>query len=137
MEEAVKVAEPSGVYQFETLSQRVIGAALEVHRRLGPGFREDVYENALCLEFEKREIPYQRQIEFPVHYDGVLVGGHTLDLLIDGWLVVELKAVSMLLEVHSTQLQAYLRAADARVGLLLNFGEVPLKIKRFVNKYQG
>jgi GxxExxY protein len=104
---------------------------------LGPGFREEVYENALCLELEQRSIRYERQVEFPVHYLGRLVGDHQLDLVIQRTLVVELKAVFKLAEVHQAQLLAYLRAADLRVGLLLNFGEVPLGIKRIVNRYQG
>src|SRR5207237_7199321 len=134
-EEPRSVAEPQGVYQFEPLSERVIGAALEVHRQLGPGFREEVYENALRLEFDTRGIQYLSQCEIPVHYQGVLVGEHKLDFLVESALVVELKSVSLLLDVHFAQLPAYLRAADVRVGLLLNFGEHPLKIKRLVNKY--
>jgi GxxExxY protein len=135
MEEADRVAEPPGGYQFEPLSQRVIGAALDVQKELGPGFREEVYENALYLELTERGIPCARQVEIPVPYHGVLVGDHLLDLLVDKSLVVELKAVSLLLEIHYAQLRAYLRAADVRVGLLINFGELPLGIKRLVNKY--
>jgi GxxExxY protein len=123
--------------EFEPLSHKVIGAAIEVLQRLGPGFREEVYENALCIELEKRGLPVTRHQIIPVYYDGQQVGIHQLDLLVGGSLVVELKAVSCLLEVHSAQLTAYLRAADARVGLLFNFGEVPLGIKRVVNRYTG
>jgi GxxExxY protein len=113
----------------------VIAAAIAVHKELGPGFREEVYENGLCMELEERGIPYARQIEIPVHYRGECVGSHTLDLLVEGSLVLELKSVSVLLDVHYAQLTAYLRAADARIGLLLNFGMMPLGIKRQVNRF--
>jgi GxxExxY protein len=132
-----RVAEPGGGYQFEPCSQRVIGAAIAVHKELGPGFREELYENALCLEFDRRGLQYQRQLEIPVSYQGIQVGTHTLDLLVERALVVELKSVSILVDVHYAQLQAYLRAADVRAGLLLNFGELPLGIKRLVNNYTG
>jgi GxxExxY protein len=137
MDETGHVAEPQVGYQFEPLSQRVIGAAIAVHTQLGPGFREDVYENALCLEFDMRGLRYERQCDIPAYYDGVLVGDHTLDLLVEGSLVIELKAVSVLAEVHYAQLTAYLRAANVRVGLLLNFGQMPLGIKRLVNNHKG
>ena len=129
------MAEPPGSYEFEPLSQRIIGAALEVHTRLGPGFRESVYEEALRLELDKRGIDWERGKVIAVQYDGVLVGTHRLDLVVSGSVVVELKAVSAFLEVRTAQLRAYLRAADLRVGLLLNFGAMPLGIKRLVNKY--
>ena len=132
-----RIAEPEGGYHFDPLSNRAIGAAIAVHKELGPGFREELYDNALCLEFDRRGVPYERQLDIPVRYHGVVVGTHTLDLLVEKALVVELKSVSMLLAVHYAQVEAYLGAADARVGLLLNFGAVPLGIKRLVNNYAG
>jgi GxxExxY protein len=136
MDEGMRVAEPVGPgYNFEPVSQRVIGAAIEVHKRLGPGFREVVYEKALHIEFQKRNIAYQTKVVIPVHYEGIQVGDHELDLLVEKSLVVELKAVSSFHELHTGQLLAHLRAADVRVGLLFNFGEVPLGIKRIVNRY--
>ena len=137
MEEEEAVAEPGGSYNFEPLSQQILNAAIEVHKRLGPGFREEVYENALCIELQKRGLRYARQVSIPVYYEAVQVGDHTLDLVVDGSIVIELKAVSCLLEVHRAQLMAYLRAANVRVGLLLNFGELPLGIKRVVNRYNA
>jgi len=74
MEENLLVAEPSAGYEFESLSGRVIAAAIEVHKELGPGFREEVYDNALCIEFEKRGLKFSRQAEVNVQYDGKLVG---------------------------------------------------------------
>src|SRR5713101_5091283 len=78
--EACRIAEPQGQYQFEPLSSRVIAAAIAVHKQLGPGFREELYENALCIELDRRGLSYARQVDVPVHYDGILVGTHTLDL---------------------------------------------------------
>jgi len=111
----------------------VIGAAIEAHKRLGPGFREDVHERALYIELEKRGISFVRQFEVDVFYDGLKVGEHVLDLVVEGRLVVELKAVSALAEVHRDQVVGYLRAANLELGLLLNFGESPLGIRRLVN----
>jgi GxxExxY protein len=137
MEDAEAVHEPEGVYQFEPLSGKVIAAALEVHKKLGPGFREELYENALCVEFKRRGLDYARQVPVPVYYEGILVGEHLLDLVVENSLVLELKGVATLLEVHYAQLQGYLRAADKRVGLLMNFHSQPLTIKRMVNKHSG
>ena len=106
-----------------------------MHKQLGPGFREQLYETALCIEMDKRGIPYAQQVEVPVYYEGVLVGAHTLDLLVGGSIVVELKSVTALADVHYAQLQAYLQAANVGVGLLLNFGDYPLCIKRLVNRH--
>jgi GxxExxY protein len=122
--------------KFDELSQQVIGAAIEVQRKLGPGFREDVYERALMLELRKRSIPFRAQVVISVRYDGTEVGSHTLDLLVAEMLVVELKAISALAEVHRAQTLAYCRAANVPVGLLLNFGELPLGIRRIVNNYR-
>ena len=121
--------------EFDPLSRRVIGAAIEVHRRLGPGFREEIYETALCMELAKRDIPCRRQVTFPVRYDGRLLGDHTLDLVVDQMIVVELKAVIALADVHVAQVTAYLRASGLQTGLLLNFGEYPLGIRRVVNHF--
>ena len=85
MAEASGISEPREGYQFEPRSQRVIGAAIAVHKQLGPGFREEVYENALCMELDKRGLQYARQVDIPVRYDGALVGEHTLDLLVEGF----------------------------------------------------
>jgi GxxExxY protein len=137
VDEQSRVAEPEGAYQFEPVSRRVIAAALAVHKQLGPGFREEIYENALCIELERQGLRNTRQTDTLVHYDGRLVGSHTLDLVVEDTVVVELKSVATLLEVHHAQLQGYLRAAGKHIGLLLNFGEHPLRIKRMVNRYDG
>lgn len=118
---------------FDELSNRVIGAALEVHKRLGPGFMEAIYEQALKVELAKRKISFEAQMQIQIWYDDQIVGTHVLDLLVEGRLVVELKAVKRLDDIHSAQLLSYLRATGAGVGLILNFNSPTLVIKRYVN----
>ena len=103
------------------LSRRVIGAAIEVHRHLGPGFLEKVYEEALSLELELRGIRFQRQVTAYVSYKAVRVGQHQLDFLVEKSLVLELKAVEALADIHRAQVVSCLRAHGLGLGLLLNF----------------
>jgi GxxExxY protein len=110
---------------LDALAHSVIGAALEVHRVLGPGFLECVYEEALCVELGLRDIPLVSQHPVRVNYKGTRVGEGRLDLLVADALIVELKAVETLLPVHSAQLHSYLKATGYRLGLLINFN-VPL-----------
>ena len=114
----------------EDLTERIIGAAIEVHRRLGPGFLESVYEKALIIELGKRGLGAASQVEVPLQYDGVQIGVHILDLLVEGTIVVELKAVKNLDDVHFAIVRSYLRAAGLEHGLILNFSRIPLEIKR-------
>jgi GxxExxY protein len=137
MDDDLWVSEPRAGYEFESLSGRVIAAAIAVHKQLGPGFREEIYENALCIEFVKQSLRFSRQAEVNVHYEGKLVGKHALDFLVEDRIVLELKSVAVMLDVHYAQLRGYLRATGLRVGLILNFGEHPLGIKRMVNRYDG
>lgn len=120
-------------YEFDDLSGLVIAAAIQVHTQLGPGFLESVYEQALKLELAKRGIAHESQKEVSIHYDGRLVGSHVLDLLVAGEIVVELKAVKALEDVHYAQVRSYLRATGLKVGLLMNFSCPKLHVKRVVN----
>jgi GxxExxY protein len=113
--------------ELEGLASAVIGAAIEVHRLLGPGFVEAVYEEALCLELSIRNIPFARQPAIKIEYKGHKVGDGRLDVLVGNELIVELKAVDMLAPVHTSQLLSYLRATDRRLGLLINFNVKLLK----------
>jgi len=115
------------------LTGAIIGAALEVHRGLGPGFLESVYENALCVELGRRAISFDRQLEVPVLYVGLEVGRHRVDLVVAERVVVELKAIKALEPIHFAVLCSYLRASDKRVGLLLNFHAPTLQVKRVLN----
>ncbi len=103
----------------------VIGSALEVHRALGPGFLESVYDQALSVELMGRSIPFRRQVPIAVNYKGQVVGKGQVDLLIRDRVVVELKAVEALAPIHAVQLRSYLKATRLRLGLLINFN-VPL-----------
>lgn len=107
--------------ELDRLAHCVIGAALEVHRTLGPGFLEAIYEEALCVELSLRRIPFARQVPVGVDYKGNLVGQARMDLLVDGRLVVELKAIECIAPVHVAQVLTYLKAARFRLGLLINF----------------
>ena len=119
------------------LTERIIAAAMEVHRTLGPGFLESVYEEALCVELRYRGLPVERQKEFNVRYRGEIVGKCRLDLFIDGKVVVELKAVKAFEPVFFAVVRSYLNAADVETGLLINFNAIPLAIKRIGRKFYG
>lgn len=125
--------EPSDT--LDELAHAVIGAAIEVHRVLGPGFLEEHYEEALCIELELRGIPYERQVVLALDYKGRPIGKGRLDILICGQLVLELKAVEHLAPIHTAQLIAYLKATKRALGLLLNFNVVLMKdgVKRIIN----
>jgi GxxExxY protein len=118
--------------ELNVLTSAVIGAAIEVHRLLGPGLLESVYEEALCIELKLRGIPFVRQAVVPVRYKGHAAGEMRLDLLVRDVLIVELKAVDELAQVHSAQLLSYLRLTGSKLGLLINFNVPILKngIKR-------
>ena len=112
---------------LDRLAYAVFGAALEVHRTLGPGFLESVYDQALCIELTERRIPFQRQIAVAVDYKGQRIGESRLDYLIDGRVIVELKAVDQLAAVHTAQVLSYLQATGCRLGLLINFNVAVLR----------
>jgi GxxExxY protein len=119
---------------LDDLARRVIGAAIEVHRHLGPGFPEGVYEEALAVEFSLRGIPFLRQPAIEVRYKGHDVGLARPDFVVGEELVVEIKAVAALVEVHHAQVISYLRSLGTSLGLLLNFKEATMRkgIKRIV-----
>lgn len=119
---------------LEELISVVIGSAIEVHRQLGPGFVESIYEQALCYELVERQIPFERQKEVEIPYKRVVLSGQRLDLLVDGRLILELKAVEQILPIHEAQIMSYLKALNLRAGLILNFNvkQMRLGIKRLV-----
>jgi GxxExxY protein len=107
---------------FEPLTEQVIGAAIEVHRTLGPGLLESAYEECLCHELHLRNLPFQRQLAVPVNYKGVSLDcGYRLDLIVDDAIILELKCSEHILPVHEAQLLTYLKLANKRVGLIVNF----------------
>jgi GxxExxY protein len=112
----------------------VVDAAIEVHRTLGPGYAESIYENAMAIELESREMPFERQVQFDVAYKTRLVGLGAVDIIVDRLVIVELKAVSNLLPVHLAQAISYLKATGLPLALLMNFDERYMKdgIRRVV-----
>ena len=124
--------EPSN--DLDYIAHRVIGAAIEVHRLLGPGFLESVYEEALSIEMNMRKIPFTRQVVVGVNYKNNIVGKGKLDFLIGGQLIVELKAVEILAPIHSAQLLSYLKTTGFHLGLLINFNTAFLRngLKRII-----
>jgi len=114
----------------EERTGRIIGAAIEIHRALGPGFLESVYESALAIELAHRSIPFVRQMTVPIRYRDTEVGAHVLDLLVEDQIVVELKSARNLDDIHFVILRSYLKATGREHGLLLNFAKPTLEIKR-------
>jgi GxxExxY protein len=121
--------------ETEALAREVIGAAIEVHRTLGPGFPESTYRRAVSRELDLRAIRHSCEFRVPVFYKGVRVGRGKVDILVCDKLVVELKTVVVLTEVHRAQVIAYLQAIHNRLGLLINFNVALLKdgLKRVIN----
>ena len=112
---------------LDRLAYRVIGCALEVHKHLGPGFLESVYEEALSLELQRQEISFARQHEVAIDYKGDPVGMGRLDFLVDEQLIVELKATDALAPIHTAQVLSYLRMTGCKLGLLINFNVTMLR----------
>ena len=120
------------LYPHRELTEKIIGAAFEVHRELGPGFLEKVYETALVRELESRGLRARSQAEIAVHYKGQSVGVYYADVLVNDKVICEIKATEDLASVHEAQLLHYLKATGIKVGLLLNFGSPRAQVKRLV-----
>lgn len=123
---------------YDELTRRIIGARIEIHRTLGPGLLESAYEECLCFELASAGLSFERQKPLPVVYKGVRFDcGYRLDLVVEGRVIVEVKAVEQLLPIHDAQLLTYLKLTDTRVGLLINFTVPVLKagVRRIVNNY--
>jgi GxxExxY protein len=124
--------------ELDRITGEIVDAAMRVHTALGPGMLESVYEKCLKHELVKRGLRVESQVWVPVIYDGVKIeGGYKIDLLVQAEVVVELKVVEQVLEVHKAQLLSYLKLSDKHVGLLINFNVVHLRdgIRRLVNHY--
>lgn len=119
-------------YPASAITSGIIGAAMEVYNRLGPGFLEGVYEEALSIELNLKKIRYERQKELPVFYRDRIIKTFICDFLVEGQVVVELKAIKALSEIEQVQLTSYLKASRIEVGLLINFGGKSLTFKRMI-----
>ena len=117
---AMRIASPLSPDE-ERVMHQVIGCAIAVHKALGPGFLESIYRRALCIELEKRRMAFECERPLEVSYSGIPITGQRIDLMVEGLIIVELKAVTRFEEIHRAQLISYLRAAGLRGGLLINF----------------
>jgi GxxExxY protein len=118
---------------YEDLTYRIIGAAMEVHKTLGPGFLESVYEEAMTVEFGLQNIRFQRQVTIDVYYKGRNIKQFIADYVVDGSIIVELKAIKRPTEIEVAQVVNYLKASNIKIGLLFNFGGRSLEHKRLAN----
>ena len=133
--ETTEIAEARKAMMSRELTERIIGAAIEVHRELGPGLLESAYEECLCRELIEREILFERQKELPVLYKGVLIDcAYRLDIVVEGKVILELKSIESLARLHEAQLMTYLKLSGIHIGLLINFNVQLLRngIKRIV-----
>ena len=122
------------------LTERIIGAAISMHKELGPGLLESTYEACLAYELAEREMKFERQKSVPIIYRSIRLDcGYRVDLLVEGKVIVEIKAIEKLEPIHEAQLLSYLKLSGCKVGLLINFNVKILKsgIRRFVNELRG
>ncbi|MDI6783554.1 MAG: GxxExxY protein [bacterium] len=115
---------------FKDLSYKIISAAIEVHNTLGPGFLESAYQKAMELELKSRDIPFESQRELRLFYKETEISSYVVDILLADSIILELKAVSELADIHRAQLTNYLKAGCYQLGILINFGEISLKYER-------
>lgn len=118
---------------FKELSYKIVGIAMQVHRELGYGFLEKVYENALMVSFEENNIDARQQFPIKVTFHGHVVGDYFADILVDDSVILELKAQDSISKAHRAQTLNYLKATDNRLALLINFGKSSLEYERLVN----
>ena len=121
--------------ELDDLSNRIIGLAIGIHKKLGPGFQEKIYQEALLKEFKKDGMEYEKQKIIRVDYDGHSLGNQRIDLLVDEEIILEIKACSKIIPIYRDQLISYLKTTDKRLGLILNFGRSKLEIKRVVHNF--
>jgi GxxExxY protein len=120
-------------YLHSDVTHKIIGAAMKVHSTLGNGFQEVIYQRALAIEMGKQGLSFQRELEMPIYYAGEDIGTRRVDFLVEGKVMVELKAATKLEDVHLAQAINYLEAYHLEIGLLLNFGSKSLEYRRLIN----
>jgi GxxExxY protein len=122
-------------YELNSITERIVGCAFRIGRTLGCGFLEKVYENAMVHELVKTGFAVSRQHPLKVYYDSIVVGEYTADILVEGAVLVELKAVSALDAIHLAQCMNYLKATGLHICMLINFGRPKVEVKRIVNQF--
>jgi GxxExxY protein len=125
---------PGKELEHEQLTDKIIGCAIEVHKKLRPGFLESIYENAFVLELQRQGLQVERQQEVIINYDSIEVGRHRFDLIVNGTIVVELKAVKNIEDVHFAIVKSYLKASGKEHGLIINFSKKVIEVKRVIHK---
>lgn len=115
--------------EHEELTERIIGCAIEVHKNLGPGFLESIYENAFIIQLQKQNLQVERQQEVVIKYDGFEVGRHRLDLIVNDTIILELKAVKNIEDVHFAIVKSYLKALGKEHGLIINLSKKCLRLR--------
>lgn len=118
--------------RYNKITEKVIGAAMQVHRLMGNGFQEVIYQRALAFELEEQKVGFVREIEMPIFYKEKEIGSRRVDFLVKEMVLVELKALAEITPVHHAQIINYLNAYQLEIGLLINFGEPSLRFKRFI-----
>jgi GxxExxY protein len=121
-------------YKYSAITEKIIGCAMNVHNKLGNGFQEVIYQRALAIELGNAGVDFVREVEMPIYYDGQEIGTRRADFLIEDKILVELKALTQLEDVHIAQGLNYLEAYKLEIGLLLNFGSKKLEFKRLTNE---
>jgi GxxExxY protein len=127
------MTKPDDDLLYAELSYKIMGIAFEVHNQLGPGFGEDIYEAAMLMDLALEGIPVEQQKTFEVKYRGVVIGKYRADLIVDGKIILELKAVSAINDLFKQQLLSYLKATGYRLGILINFGSKRVESVRIAN----
>jgi len=120
-------------FKYSDITEKIIGCAMKVHQTMRGGYQELIYHNCLSIELKKILLSYRAETELPIFYDGVEVGRRRVDFLVENKIVVEIKAVTELTDVHIAQTLNYLEALNLEVGLLINFGAKSLQFRRLVN----
>ena len=121
--------------ELNDVSNHIIGIGIDIHKNLGPGFQEKIYEEALLTEFKKSGIGYEKQKVVRVDYEGQALGNQRIDLLVDDEIILEIKACTKIIPIHRDQVISYLKSTNKKLGLILNFGRSRLEIKRVVHNF--
>ena len=121
-------------YKFKEITEKIIGSSMKVHAALGNGFQEVIYQRALEIEFEEAGLKFSRELSMPIYYKGRNIGERRVDFFVEEKIMVELKAIIQLENVHLAQAKNYLEAYNMEVGLLINFGSISLQFKRLGNQ---
>ncbi|MCX6348590.1 MAG: GxxExxY protein [Candidatus Aureabacteria bacterium] len=119
-------------YPHSELTEKILGCSIEVHKTLGPGFLEQIYESALIQELQSRSIPVEAQVPILIRYKNRVIAEYRLDLVVENTVIVENKAVTSLNDIHLAQVLSYLKASGMKIGLLINYAKTKIEVKRII-----